>query len=678
MPHPLYSHLLTPLDLGFTTLKNRVLMGSMHTGLEELPNGHHRLAAFYAERANGGAGLIVTGGIAPNPSGRVADHSSAQLTTMEEAKPHQAITEAVHAKGGKICLQILHTGRYAFHKKLVAPSPIQAPINIFKPSMLSAEEIEQQIEDFAGCARLAQSAGYDGVEIMGSEGYLINQFIVRHTNHRDDQWGGAYENRIRFALEIVERIRQATGSSFIIIFRLSLLDLVENGSTWDEIVLLAQKLESAGVTLINSGIGWHEARIPTIAAMVPRAAFSWTTAKLKKEVAVPVITSNRINTPEVAEKVLADNEADMVSMARPLLADPEFVSKAATGRAHLINTCIACNQACLDHIFTGQTATCLVNPRAGHETDLNYPPTDQPRRIAVVGAGPAGLSCAITAAQRGHQVVLYERSHRIGGQLNIAVQIPGKEEFEETLRYFRHQISLLGVELRLNSEAVAEQLTGNRFDAVVVASGITPRQPEIPGIDHPKVLSYIDVLLHKKPVGRKVAIIGAGGIGFDTAIYLAHDHGRSATDRRTFLKEWGIDRQLLHPGGLDPKGPSLVKTQRDIYLMQRKGSKIGAGLSKTTGWIHRAQLKQKSVTMLNAVTYEYIDDQGLHITRREKKMVLSVDNVVVCAGQKPERKLADTLADCGPSIYVIGGADVAAELDAKRAIDQGARLAAEL
>jgi 2,4-dienoyl-CoA reductase (NADPH2) len=678
MPHPLYSHLLAPLDLGFTVLKNRVLMGSMHTGLEELPDGHHRLAAFYAERAAGGAALIVTGGIAPNDAGRVADHSTAQLTTMAEAKPHQTITEAVHQRGGKICLQILHTGRYAFHKKLVAPSPIQAPINIFKPSMLSGEEIETQIEDFVRCAGLAQAAGYDGVEIMGSEGYLINQFIVRHTNHRTDKWGGAYENRIRFALEIVERTRRATGPAFIIIFRLSLLDLIENGSTWDEIVLLAHALESAGVTLLNSGIGWHEARIPTIAAMVPRAAFSWTTAKLKKEVSVPVITSNRINTPEVAEKVLTDQEADMVSMARPMLADSEFVSKAATGRAYLINTCIACNQACLDHIFTGRTATCLVNPRAGRETELNFVPTDHPRRIAVVGSGPAGLSCAVTAAQRGHRVVLYEKNSDIGGQLNIAVQIPGKEEFEETLRYYRQQIALLGVTVHLDTRAEAEQLVRNRFDVVVVASGITPRQPAIPGIDHPSVLSYIDVLWHKKPVGRKVAIIGAGGIGFDTAVYLTHGDSRSTTDRGTYLREWGIDPHLVHPGGLDPEGPRPSKSSRDIYLLQRKGSKVGAGLSKTTGWIHRIQLKQRAVTMLNAVAYERIDDQGLHITRQEKKMVLGVDNVVICAGQEPERQLAEALADSGLPVHIIGGADVAVELDAKRAIDQGARLAAQL
>ncbi len=678
MPHPLYSHLLSPLDLGFTTLKNRVLMGSMHTGLEGMPDGHDRLAAFYAERASGGAALIVTGGVAPNETGRVADHSNAQMTTEDEARPHRVITEAVHSAGGKICLQILHTGRYAFHKNSVAPSPIQAPINIFKPKMLSRQEIEQQIDDFVRCACLAQSVGYDGVEIMGSEGYLINQFIVRHTNHRTDEWGGAYENRIRFPLEVVKRTRKAAGPDFIIIFRLSLLDLIQNGSTWEEIVLLARKLEAAGVTLINSGIGWHEARIPTIAAMVPRAAFSWTTARLKKEVAVPVITSNRINTPEVAERVLADMEADMISMARPMLADPEFVNKAATGRAHLINTCIACNQACLDHIFTGQTATCLVNPRAGYETQLNYTPAGHPQKIAVVGAGPAGLSCAVTAASRGHQVVLFEKESDIGGQLNIAVQIPGKEEFEETLRYFRHQVSQLGIQVHMNTRADADGLIRDRFDTVVVASGIIPRRPHIPGIDHTSVLTYIDVLRNKKPVGRKVAIIGAGGIGFDTAIYLTHGDSRSATDRMAFLKEWGIDPQLEHPGGLMPQGPQPVPSPREIYLLQRRGSKIGAGLSKTTGWIHRAHLRQKAVTMLNSVTYERIDDQGLHITRREKKMLLCVDNVVICAGQEPERTLADALAGHGVPVHVIGGADVAAELDAKRAIDQGARLAAEL
>lgn len=677
MTHPLYSNLLKPLDLGFTTLKNRVLMGSMHTGLEELPNGHERMAAFYAERARGGAALMVTGGIAPNEAGGVADQSAA-MTTEEDARRHRIITRAVHHEGAKICMQILHTGRYAFHKKLVAPSAIQAPINIFKPKALTSEEIEKHISDFVRCARLAQEAEYDGVEIMGSEGYLINQFIVRHTNHRRDRWGGTYEKRIRFPLEIVRRTRKVVGPSFIIIFRLSLLDLIHNGSTWEEVVILAHRLESAGVTMINSGIGWHEARIPTIASMVPRAAFSWVTAKLKKEVAIPLITSNRINTPEVAEQVLNDNEADMISMARPLLADPEFVSKAATGRSNLINTCIACNQACLDHIFSGQIASCLVNPRAGHETELVYSSTDFPKKIAVVGAGPAGLAFTVTASQRGHEVTLFDKADDIGGQLNIAIQIPGKQEFEETLRYFRQQITLLGTILHLNTSVTAQLLTQGNFDAVVVATGITPRHIEIPGIDHPCVLSYIDLLWHKRPVGRKVAIIGAGGIGFDTAVYLTHDKTLSATNRNAFLEEWGIDPQHRHPGGLKPEGPQPSKTPREIYLLQRKGSKVGAGLGRTTGWIHRAQLRQKEVTMLNAVAYERIDDHGLHIMRRDQRRIMDVDNVVICAGQDPNRDLAETLAGSGLEVHVIGGADVAAELDAKRAIDQGVRLAAKI
>ncbi len=677
MTHPLYSNLLKPLDLGFTTLKNRVLMGSMHTGLEELPNGHERMAAFYAERARGGAALMVTGGIAPNEAGGVADQSAA-MTTEKDARRHRIITRAVHHEGAKICMQILHTGRYAFHKKLVAPSAIQAPINIFKPKALTSEEIEKHISDFVRCARLAQEAEYDGVEIMGSEGYLINQFIVRHTNHRRDRWGGTYEKRIRFPLEIVRRTRKVVGPSFIIIFRLSLLDLIHNGSTWEEVVILAHRLESAGVTMINSGIGWHEARIPTIASMVPRAAFSWVTAKLKKEVAIPLITSNRINTPEVAEQVLNDNEADMISMARPLLADPEFVSKAATGRSNLINTCIACNQACLDHIFSGQIASCLVNPRAGHETELVYSSTDFPKKIAVVGAGPAGLAFTVTASQRGHEVTLFDKADDIGGQLSIAIQIPGKQEFEETLRYFRQQITLLGTILHLNTSVTAQLLTQGNFDAVVVATGITPRHIEIPGIDHPCVLSYIDLLWHKRPVGRKVAIIGAGGIGFDTAVYLTHDKTLSATNRNAFLEEWGIDPQHRHRGGLKPEGPQPSKTPREIYLLQRKGSKVGAGLGRTTGWIHRAQLRQKEVTMLNAVAYERIDDHGLHIMRRDQRRIMDVDNVVICAGQDPNRDLAETLAGSGLEVHVIGGADVAAELDAKRAIDQGVRLAAKI
>jgi 2,4-dienoyl-CoA reductase (NADPH2) len=678
MIHPLYPHLLAPLDLGFTTLKNRVLMGSMHIGLEELPGGHQRLAAFYAERARGDVALIVTGGIAPNASGCVAENS-ARLTDEAALAGHRLVTSAVHQEGAKICLQILHAGRYAFHKQLVAPSAVQAPINIFTPKALTDQEVEQQIGDFVRCARLARQAGYDGVEVMGSEGYLINQFIAARTNQRTDRWGGSYDNRIRFAVEIVEQTRHALGPDFIIIFRLSMLDLIADGSTWEEIVFLAHRLQAAGVTMINTGIGWHEARIPTIAALVPRAAFTWVTAKLKQAVTVPLITSNRINTPETAEAVLATGKADMVSMARPLLADPDFISKAATGRAKQINTCIACNQACLDHIFTGRTASCLVNPRAGRETEYALHPSGAPKRIAVVGAGPAGLSFATAAAQRGHEVVLYEQSDRIGGQLNIAVRVPGKEEFLETLRYYEEQIVHMGVQTLLKTRATAEHLRTAGYDAIVLATGILPRKVTIPGIDHPCVLSYIDVLSRRKPVGRRVAVIGAGGIGFDTAIYLTHEHNGGTPDPQTlFFKEWGIDATLQHPGGLDPKGPCPAKPARDVYLLQRKGSKIGAGLSKTTGWIHRTQLKRRGVTMLNSVTYELVDDRGLHIMRREKKMVLKVDNVVICAGQVPLRDLADELEECGLPVYLIGGADVAAELDAKRAIDQGARLAAEI
>ncbi len=652
-------------------------MGSMHTGLEEMPDGTERLAALYAERARGGVALMVTGGIAPNKAGCVADHG-AQLVQEDVLDTHRVVTQAVHREGSKICLQILHTGRYGFHKEIVAPSPIQAPINIFKPRELTAAQIELQIDDFVRCARLAKMAGYDGVEIMGSEGYLINQFLVRHTNQRTDQWGGSFGNRMRFALEIVQRTRREVGDAFIIIFRLSLLDLIPDGSTWDEVVQLAKALQDAGVSLINTGIGWHEARIPTIAAMVPRATFTWITAKLKADVSVPLITSNRINTPEVAEAVLAKGEADMISMARPLLADPEFVAKAMTGRNNLINTCIACNQACLDNIFSGQVASCLVNPRAGHETELNFKPAASPKKVAVVGAGPAGLSFATAAVQCGHQVVLYEQADRIGGQLNIALQVPGKQEFKETLRYFNCQLELLGVEVRLKTCASADMLAAAGFDTVVVATGITPRQIDIPGMDHPCVLSYIDVLLHKATVGQRVAIVGAGGIGFDTAIYLSYEDAGTSRDRELFLRAWGIDTQLKHPGGLLPGGPPALESGRQIFLLQRKGSKVGAGLSKTTGWIHRTELRRKQVTMLNSVTYERIDDQGLHISRRDKKMVLAVDNVVICAGQEPLRQLADDLEARKMPAHLIGGADVAAELDARRAIDQGARLASTL
>jgi 2,4-dienoyl-CoA reductase (NADPH2) len=649
----------------------------MHTGLEEMPDGPQRLAAFYGERASGGVALIVTGGISPNEPGCLTEYG-AQLSDQSQIVPHKIITQAVHKHDAKICLQILHTGRYGFHKKLVAPSAIQAPINIFKPKALSVDEIEQQIEDFVSCARLAQKAGYDGVEIMGSEGYLINQFIVQHTNQRSDQWGGDYDNRIRFALEIVRRTRQSLGNKFIIIYRLSMLDLIPNGSNWDEVVHLARKIETAGATIINTGIGWHEARIPTIAAMVPRAAFAWVTAKLKSEVELPLITSNRINTPEVAESVLANNDADLISMARPMLADPEFVSKAATGRAHLINTCIACNQACLDHIFSGRIASCLVNPRAGHETELVYAPTKRPKKLAVIGAGPAGLSFTVAAVACGHHVVLYEQLDRIGGQLNVAAQVPGKSEFEQTLRYFRQQLAQMGVQIRLNACATADDLVAAGYDEVIVATGIQPRKVRIPGHDHPRVLSYLDVLVHKKRVGKKVAIIGAGGIGFDVAVYLTHSGSDDSQDRESFLANWGIDTSLRHAGGLNPAGSRQVEIDRQIYLLQRKGKKVGADLSKTTGWIHRTQLRRKQVAMLNSVIYERIDDKGLHIVRQEKKMVLAVDNVVICAGQEPLRTIADDLEQHGLPVHVIGGADAAAELDAKRAIDQGARLAASL
>jgi 2,4-dienoyl-CoA reductase (NADPH2) len=672
--HPLYPLMLTPLDLGFTTLRNRVVMGSMHTGLEESPDGFERLAAFYAERASGGVALIVTGGFAPNLPGRLTEHS-ASLTDESEIDQHRIVTRAVQEEGAKICLQILHAGRYAFHKELVAPSPIQAPINIFKPLELKAEQIEHHIEDFVRCARLAQQAGYDGVEIMGSEGYLINQFIVRHTNQRNDQWGGPYENRIRFALQIVSRIREALGTDFIIIYRISMLDLIRDGSTWPEVRLLARRIQEAGANLLNTGIGWHEARIPTIAALVPRAAFTWVTARLKGVVSIPLITSNRINTPEVAEAVLADGQADMVSMARPLLADPDFISKAQTGRSYLINTCIACNQACLDHIFSGRTASCLVNPRAGHELELAVKPSAKPLRLAVAGAGPAGLAFATTAAQRGHRITLYEQSDCIGGQLNLAAAIPGKEEFRETLRYFGRQLHRLGIELILKTRATADLLMKQGYDAIIVATGIEPRQVDIPGSDHPCVLSYVDVLERKKPVGKRVAIIGAGGIGFDVALYLTQDGSVNSLDPEGFLATWGIDMSLRYPGGLQPDPPSFAPPVRQVYLLQRKSSKIGAGLSKTTGWIHRNQLKQRQVVMLNGITYQRIDDRGLHVSRKGEEMILPVDTVVICAGQESSRELAAVLEPLDIPLYVIGGAEKAVELDAKRAIDQATRLA---
>ncbi|RMV25634.1 2,4-dienoyl-CoA reductase FadH [Pseudomonas amygdali pv. myricae] len=674
-----YPHLLAPLDLGFTTLRNRTLMGSMHTGLEERPGGFERMAAYFAERARGGVGLMVTGGIAPNEEGGVYD-GAAKLTNAEEAEQHRIVTRAVHEAGGKICLQILHAGRYAYSRKQVAPSAIQAPINPFTPRELDEEGIEKQIADFVTCSTLARSAGYDGVEIMGSEGYFINQFLAAHTNHRTDRWGGSYENRMRLAVEIVTRVREAVGADFIIIFRLSMLDLVEGGSAWEEIVQLAKAVEQAGATLINTGIGWHEARIPTIATKVPRAAFSKVTAKLRGSVKVPLITTNRINTPEVAERILREGDADMVSMARPFLADPEFVNKAAAGRAERINTCIGCNQACLDHTFGGKLTSCLVNPRACHETELNYLPTRQVKKIAVVGAGPAGLAAATVAAQRGHEVKLFDSASEIGGQFNIAKRVPGKEEFSETLRYFRNKVEETGVQLRLGTRIKAEDLLGAGFDEVILATGIAPRTPAIPGIDNQKVLSYLDVILQRKPVGRSVAVIGAGGIGFDVSEFLVHQGVATSLDREAFWKEWGIDTTLEARGGVAGIKPDVHAPARQVYLLQRKSSKVGDGLGKTTGWIHRTGLKNKQVQMLNSVQYLKIDDAGLHIRIGEdgEEKLLAVDNIVICAGQDPLRELYDDLVSAGQSVHLIGGADVAAELDAKRAIDQGSRLAAAL
>lgn len=675
MGHMNYPHLLAPLDLGFTKLKNRVLMGSMHTGLEEAPDGFERMAAYYAERAKGGAALIVTGGISPNVAGCVAD-TAAKLTSADEARQHRQVTRAVHEADGKIALQILHTGRYAFHENLVGPSAIKAPINFFKPHPLTEEEIEEQIQDFINCARLAKSAGYDGVEIMGSEGYLINQFIVAKTNTRSDAWGGSFENRARFPVEIVGRVREVVGDDFIIIYRLSMLDLVKKGSTWHEVVALAKKIEAAGATMINTGIGWHEARIPTIAMMVPRAAFTWVTEKMKQEISIPLITSNRINTPELAEMVLARGDADMVSMARPFLADPQFVVKAAENRSDEINTCIACNQACLDHIFLGKMASCLVNPRACHETQLTYPPAAKKKRIAVAGAGPAGLSFAIGAAQRGHAVTLYEQAAKIGGQLNMAVKIPGKEEFKETLRYFSRQLELQGVDVRLNTPATARNLTEAGYDEIVIATGVYPRRPTIKGIDHAKVLSYVQVLADNQAVGPRAAIVGAGGIGFDVAEFISHPGVFTSLDREAFLKEWGIDKAYRFAGGLAEAAPRMPASPRQVYLLQRKDTKIGKDLGKTTGWIHRSTLKKRGISMINAVRYEQIDDRGLHIARKGRSQILEVDTVIICAGQQPRRELYQALESCHVPVHLIGGADRAVELDAKRAIDQGCRLAA--
>ncbi len=672
MDHPLYPRLFTPLDLGFTELKNRVLMGSMHTGLEETKNGFEKMAVFYAERAQGGVGLIVTGGIAPNRAGWVGPFS-AKLNTRRESRRHRQITEAVHEAGGKICLQILHAGRYGYHPLAVAPSAIKSPISPFKPRALSGRGVENTIRAFVKCAQLAQEAGYDGVEVMGSEGYLINQFIISKTNKRKDQWGGTYENRIRLPIEIVKRIRREVGAEFIIIYRLSMLDLVEEGSTWEEVELLARKIETAGANIINTGIGWHEARVPTIAAMIPRGGFSWVTKRLMGKVNLPLVATNRINTPELAEQILADGRADMVSMARPFLADADFVNKAWKGRPEEINTCIACNQACLDHVFKRKRATCLVNPRACYETELNYEPTKEKKKIAVVGAGPAGLAFACGAAQRGHEVVLYEADSEIGGQFNMAKKIPGKEEFYETLRYFAVHLEKYNVNLRLNTQASVEELLKHNFDLVVLATGVRPRRINIPGIGHPKVLGYTDVLKAEKEVGSRVAIIGAGGIGFDMAEYLSRPKTSNESLTPEFMQEWGVDMDYRRPGGLGE--PQLSDSPRQIFLLQRSKGKLGARLGKTTGWIHRAGLRSKNVQMFSEVEYLNIDDRGLHIRKRGKEQILEVDNIIVCAGQESRQDLLTPLQLRKIEVHVVGGAAEARELDAKKAIDQAARLA---
>lgn len=671
-----FQHLLEPLDLGFTTLKNRVLMGSMHTGLEDKAKDFPKLAAYFAERARGGVGLMVTGGFAPNVQGWLSPFGS-KLSKKSEVKRHLQVTKAVHDEDGKICLQILHAGRYGYSPLCVSASNVKSPISPFKPRALSTSGVYRTIKDYATSAELAQLAGYDGVEVMGSEGYFINQFLVTHTNKRTDEWGGSFENRMRLPVEIVKAVREKVGPNFIIIYRLSMLDLIEQGSTWEEVVQLAKAIEAAGATIINTGIGWHEARVPTIATSVPRAAFSWVTGRMQDHVSIPVVATNRINDPQVANDIIAKGDADMVSMARPFLADSDFVNKAAAGKPESINTCIGCNQACLDHTFGGKRSTCLVNPRACYETELNFKPTTAKKKVAVVGAGPAGLSAATVLAERGHDVDLFDKSHEIGGQFNIAKQIPGKEEFYETLRYFNHKIEETGVNLRLNESVDAAALSSAGYDEVILATGIIPRKLTIEGADHEKVLSYIDVIQDKKEVGQRVAIIGAGGIGFDVAELLVHQGTSPSLDIALFNKEWGVDTQYENRGAFghaDPEAPA-----RQVTMLQRKEGKMGAGLGKTTGWIHRASLKMKSVQMVRGVEYTKIDDRGLHFTiQGGEPQVVECDTVVVCAGQLSRIDLLEGLKAANIPTHLIGGSKLAGELDAKRAIREGFEVAAAI
>ncbi|HLI19107.1 MAG TPA: NADPH-dependent 2,4-dienoyl-CoA reductase [Rhodanobacteraceae bacterium] len=674
-PGNTYPHLFTPLDLGFCTLPNRVLMGSMHTGLEDRARDFGKLAEYFAVRARGGVGLMVTGGFSPNVAGWLKPFSS-RLSSHWQAAKHRRITEAVHAAGGRICLQILHAGRYGYHPFSVAPSAIKSPITPFTPRALSGRGVERTIRDFVRCATRARDAGYDGVEIMGSEGYLINQFLAERSNRRNDRWGGSAESRMRLPVQIVQRTREAVGRDFIIIYRLSMLDLVDRAQAWDEIVALAKHVEAAGATLINTGIGWHEARIPTIVTSVPRAAFAWVTRRMKQHVRIPLITTNRINMPEVAESVLARGDADMVSMARPFLADPDWVAKARGGRAALINPCIACNQACLDHVFENKRASCLMNPRACYETELVDTPLVAKKHFAVIGAGPAGLACATTLAQRGHRVTLYEKSSEIGGQFNLARRIPGKEEFNEPLRYWGNLLAETGVDVRLGTHAAAAMLRAQNYDATIVATGVTPRDPRIPGQGHPMVIGYRDAVMGIRPIGRRVAIIGAGGIGFDVAEFLTQPAPSPTTDIARWTREWGVDTSLAQRGGLDK--PQVEESPREVWLLQRTAGRPGKRLNKTTGWVHRAALKAKGVHMLGGVTYREIDDAGLHVTIDGEARTLAVDNVIICAGQESNRALADELIAAGVTVHVIGGADVAAELDAKRAIRQATQLATGL